>query len=231
MKSSYGAIFYMSTLYIVATPIGNLGDISQRALDTLSSVDFVIAEDTRQSGKLLSAYDISKPYMSLHAHTTPRELKSILSRLKTESAALVTDAGTPGIADPGGLLVKAIEDSDDDISIVPIPGASAVVTALSVAGMRANQFTFLGYVPHKKGRNKFFNGIDKALHTVVFFETPHRIGKTLEALSGLSKNRRIVICRELTKMHETIYRTNVSDVKNSVPEDEYRGEFVIVIEV
>ena len=96
--------------------------------------------------------------------------------------------------------------------------------------MRANQFIFLGYVPHKKGRNKFFDGIDTAQHTVVFFETPHRIGKTLEALSGLSENRRIVICRELTKMHETIYRTRVSEVRDSVPESEYRGEFVICIE-
>ncbi len=222
----------MSTLYIVATPIGNLGDISQRALDIFKSVDFVIAEDTRQSGKLLAAFEIKKPYMSLHAHTRPRELASVLKRLNGgESAALVTDAGTPGIADPGGLLVKAIEDSGEEIDVVPIPGASAVVTALSVAGMKANQFTFMGYVPHKKGRNKFFDGIDGFDHTVVFFETPHRIEKTLIALAGLTnKKRRIVICRELTKMHETIYRTTVAEVLESVPKESFRGEFVICIE-
>lgn len=221
----------MTRLYIVATPIGNLGDISQRALDVLSEVDFVIAEDTRQSGKLLAAYDIKKPFMSLHAHTTPRQIESVLKRLQTESAALMTDAGTPGIADPGGLLVKAVEDQELDIDIIPIPGASAVTTALSVAGMRANQFTFLGYVPHKKGRSKFFDTIDGAQHTVVFFETPHRIGKTLDALGALSEpDRRIVICRELTKMHETIYRTTVAVVKESVPESQFRGEFVICVE-
>lgn len=216
-------------LYIVATPIGNLEDMSYRAVRVLSGVDFVIAEDTRQTRKLLSHYEIDKPVVALHAHSSSVSHKKVVARLVGESAALVTDAGTPGIADPGGLLVAALDGVD--VEIVPIPGASAITAALSVAGMRANQFTFMGYAPHKKGRNSFFDEVENSSYTVVFFETPHRIGKTLIALASFSDtDRRIMVGRELTKLHETIYRTNVGGIKGAVPEVDFRGEFVIVVE-
>lgn len=225
------ALHAMSTLYIVATPIGNLDDISARAIATLSAVDFVIAEDTRQTKKLLSHYGIEKPVIALHAHTISSDIKHIAQRLEHESAALVTDAGTPAIADPGGLLVEYVAEHFPDVRVIPIPGASAITCALSIAGMKGNQFLFMGYVPHKKGRNSFFTEIESCPYTVICFETPHRIGKTLTAIAGFQqKDRKIVIERELTKMFETVYRTTVEHIETCMKEKDYRGEFVILIE-
>lgn len=216
----------MSHLYIVATPIGNLQDITLRALDVLKSVDFVIAEDTRQTRKLLSHFDIAKPIVSLHAKSSLAHQQKIIDRLQSESGALVTDAGTPGIADPGGVLVSKL---DDQVQVVPIPGPSAVVTLLSVAGMKANQFVFMGYAPHKKGRSKFFDEILQSPYTVVFFETPHRIAKTLESLKIVG-SRRVVVGRELTKQFEMLYRATGETMIDVIPEADFRGEFVIAIE-
>ncbi len=222
----------MAVLYIVATPIGNLKDVTFRAIEILREVDFVIVEDSRVSRKLLDTYLIDKKMVTLNMHSEPREIEKIAHEiLDTSSVALLMDAGTPGIADPGGLLIDLIMRKELPIQLIPIPGACSIVSALSIAGMRANQFVFMGYVPHKKGRNSFFGEIDRAESTVVCFETPHRIEKTLVQLHQLTNKRRaIVIAREMTKMYETVYRTTVGEVVDSIPKSEWRGEFVIVIE-
>lgn len=217
-------------LYIVATPIGNLGDITSRALDTLRGVDIVIAEDTRVTRKLLNHFNISVDTMSCHQHTNPSVFKDI-SCLLTEgkSAALVTDAGTPGISDPGGQLTEHIVTNHPDIQIIPLPGPSAVSTLLSVSGVPSDTYTFLGFPPHKKGRKTFFELVDSMSHTVVFFESNHRILKALTSLSELMPDRWMVVGRELTKMHESIYRGYARDMLEKVSADPTKGEYVIVI--
>ena len=189
----------MSKLYIVATPIGNLKDISQRALEVLKEVDFILCEDTRHTRKLLFHYKINKPTLSYHQHSKLQKINAILDLLKQEkNLALVSDAGTPGISDPGNLLIeKIVEKLKDKVTIIPIPGACAAIAALSVSGFATDKFLFLGYPPIKNKRKKFFEEAALAKQTVVLYESPHRILKTLEELPT---DAQLVVCRELTKV-------------------------------
>jgi len=215
-------------LYMVATPIGNLGDISARAQEILSAVSFIACEDTRVTKKLLSHLSLSQELVSLHHHTPPSQVRKIVDRIASGvDAAYVSDAGTPGLADPGGKLVAAA--SAAGIKVVPIPGPSAAVAALSVAGLPANAYLFLGYPPHKKGRQKFFKEVAESKPTVVMFESTHRILKTLRELAQAIEQRPVVVARELTKMYETIYRGSAQDIIKQLESSSTKGEFVMVV--
>ena len=215
-------------LYMVATPIGNLGDISARAQEILGAVSFIACEDTRVTKKLLSHLSLSQELVSLHHHTPPSQVRKIVDRIASGvDAAYVSDAGTPGLADPGGKLVAAA--SAAGIKVVPIPGPSAAVAALSVAGLPANAYLFLGYPPHKKGRQKFFKEVAESKPTVVIFESTHRILKTLRELAQAIEQRPVVVARELTKMYETIYRGSAQDIIKQLESSSTKGEFVIVV--
>ena len=212
-------------LYVIGTPIGNLGDISERALETLKSVDLIACEDTRVTKKLLSYYEIDTPTTSYHQHSGDSKAIEIINKIENGSSiALVTDAGTPGISDPGGKLVEAAVRSN--IEIVPIPGPSAVITALSISGFPTDRFSFMGFPPNKKGRNSYFDRIDKIDQTVALYESKHRILKTLEQLP---QDRTMIVARELTKMHEQIYRGKASDIIEQLNQTSTKGEFVIVL--
>lgn len=215
-------------LFIVATPIGNLGDISARALDTLRSVQAVVCEDTRVTAKLLHHFGIQAPTVSYHHHSPPARAARLVERLERgESLAYVSDAGTPGISDPGGKLVAAC--AARGITVVPIPGPSAVAAALSVAGLPLQNYLFLGFPPHKKGRQTFFKQIVDSEHPVVFYESTHRIVKALEELARLSPSRPLVVCRELTKTFETIYRGTADEVRRQLAASSTKGEFVVIV--
>lgn len=219
----------IGTLSIVATPIGNLSDMTFRAVDTLKTADIVLCEDTRVTKKLLSHYQIETPTMSYHQHSTEKKVKDI-ERMLSEGKhlALVTDAGTPGISDPGNRLISELRARNEDISIVPIPGPSAVVAALSISGFPTDSFTFLGFPPHKKKRKKFFETVSKIKHTVALYESSHRIDKTLHELAEvLDSKRTACVCRELTKKFESVYRGTFDELlAMDLPE---KGEFVIII--
>lgn len=228
----------MSSFYVVATPIGNMEDITFRAVKVLKEVDLILCEDTRVTKKLLERYDIHKPTISYHAHSTISKAEYIIDELKSgKNIALVSDAGTPGISDPGSLLVSQIRDacheeiSNGDIKIFAIPGASALASALSIAGVPCADFLFLGFLPHKKGRETLFKEIIENERTVVFYESTHRIMKTLEALASKDLQKRIVICRELTKIYEEVVSGNISEVKEYFDKnkDKVRGEFVVIV--
>lgn len=217
-------------LYIVATPIGNLGDITLRALETLKSVDVVLSEDTRVTGNLLRHFEIHKPLISFHEHTEgEKALKLVERMLAGESMALVTDAGTPGISDPGNVLVaRAIEAG---IRVVPIPGASALGAIISVAGIDMREFMFLGFPPHKKGRETFFRGVAESTLPVIYYESPHRVLKNLELLMELAPNKKLVLGRELTKVFEEVVRGSVDEVKTYLEgkTGKMKGEFTIIV--
>jgi 16S rRNA (cytidine1402-2'-O)-methyltransferase len=194
----------MSKFYVVATPIGNMGDITLRAIEVLKSVDLILCEDTRQTKKLLDKYNIDRPTMSYHAQSKLAKTDKILKLLEEgKDLALVSDAGTPGISDPGAMLVAEIKENLKDIVlVVPIPGVSAVITALSASGLPTHEFTFLGFLPHKKGRETLFKEIRESKRTMVFYESPHRILKTLESLQKFCPDKKVCIARELTKIYE-----------------------------
>lgn len=226
-------------LYVIATPIGNLGDLTFRALETLKSVDMVLCEDTRVTGKLFAYYDIRTPTMSYHAQSKLSKHEKILDLLREgKSLALVSDAGTPTISDPGVMLIEMIKRELPEVKIVAVPGASALTAALSIAGIPSPQFTFYGFLPHKKGRETLFKEIAKyrgstsILKTAVFYESPHRIIKTLESLvKYLPEDRKVVIARELTKIFEETISGSATEVLNyfkSNP-DKVRGEFVVIV--
>lgn len=221
----------MSHLFIVATPIGNLEDISPRAERVLREVDVVICEDTRVTGKLLRHLGIQKQMLSYHARSSTLRSGEIIELLRRgKNLALVSDAGTPAINDPGGKLVaRVIRELGASATITPIPGPSAVATALSVAGFPAERFCYLGFPPHKKGRQTFFREIAAMPETVVFLESTHRILKALAALVESIPTREIVVMRELTKLHETIYRGTPTEVTELLKNDTIKGEFVVVI--
>jgi 16S rRNA (cytidine1402-2'-O)-methyltransferase len=217
-------------LYIVATPIGNLADITLRAIETLKSVDIVLCEDTRVTRTLLDHFEIKTQTMSYHQHSAEAKVREITALLNDgKNLALVTDAGTPGISDPGNLLVKSIASSSEPIAIVPIPGVSAVVTALSISGFSTDKFLFLGFPPHKNKRQKFFLEVASSEHTAVFYESSHRIKKCLSELQIVLKpDQQVVICRELTKKFESVYRGTIQEIlAMNIPE---KGEFVVVIQ-
>ncbi len=249
-----------ATLYIVATPIGNMEDLTLRALRILGEVDFILCEDTRVTKKLLNHYKIKTPTISFHQHSDQKKLTEIIKLLTNgKSLALVTDAGTPGISDPGGKLVAAaLKSLEQDVKIESIPGPSALTAALSISGIATDKFVFLGFPPHKKGRQKFITNIAKSVYPVVIYESKHRIIKFLQELILLNKqieekNKQIearnkhlprreqqpklipmtsvVVCRELSKMHETVYRGDLQEILTRIKEnkDDQKGEFVVVV--
>ncbi|MFA7285303.1 MAG: 16S rRNA (cytidine(1402)-2'-O)-methyltransferase [Candidatus Paceibacterota bacterium] len=223
----------MSNLYIVATPIGNMQDITFRAVETLKSVDLILCEDTRVTKNLLNKYEISKPTMSYHAQSKISKLDKILELLEEgKDIALVSDAGTPGISDPGSQLVKAVlERFPNEVRVIPIPGATALITALSGSGLDTHEFTFLGFLPHKKGRETLFKEMSTAKRTVVFYESPHRIMKTLESLVKFCPDKKVCVARELTKIYEQFVTNTPEEVLKYFEEnkDKVRGEFVVLV--
>jgi len=217
----------MSVLYVIATPIGNLEDISLRALRLLQEVKLIAAEDTRTTRHLLSAHDIKTPLTSYHEHSKRTKLDYLLNYLEQEDLALVSEAGMPGLSDPGyDLIVAAIERG---VSVVPVPGASAVITALAVSGLPTDQFLYVGFLPRRKGqRQRVLSSIVEESRTIVAFETPHRLNEALEDIEEILGNRRISVCRELTKVHEEIFRGRVRQAREYFVEP--RGEFTLVVE-
>lgn len=228
-------------LYVIGTPIGNLDDITLRAISILRSADFILAEDTRVTRILLEKYNIPTKTISYHQHSKIQKIDYIIDLLKEgKNLALVSDAGTPGINDPGNFLIMKCLEAIPDLKVVPIPGANALVSALSISGFPSDRFVFLGFPPHKKGRRTFFQRINLLDDTVVFYESKHRILKALEELKEFSLmglpaqagQRQIMIGRELTKQFETIYRGTIDQImlKLNSHKDNLLGEFVVVIE-
>ncbi len=237
-------------LYIVATPIGNLEDITLRALRILREVDLILCEDTRVTKKLLDCQKIQKPLLSYHHHSKLSRVEKIVEHLENgKNLALVSDAGTPGISDPGNKLIAKLTHelknelqtngsgsefsrSDlENIEIVPVPGASALAAIASVAGINMNKFLFLGFPPHKKGRETFFREVAEAKYPVVYFESPHRFLKNLELLEKFRPDAKLIVGRELTKMFEEVARGRVGDIREHFEKNPGRikGEFVIIV--
>ena len=229
-------------LYIVATPIGNLEDMTFRAVRILREVAVVLCEDTRTTKKLLDHYDITTPTMSFHSHSGQAKIERVCALLEEgKDIALVSDAGTPTISDPGAVLVSAVRDRfGDTVAVTPVPGPNAAIAALSVSGVPASDFLFLGFLPHKKGREKLFDEIAASKRTVVFYESPHRIIKALISLashleSGTEDDgmrRKLVVARELTKVHEEVVSGTIDEVIAffEAHPGKVRGEFVVVVE-
>ncbi|MDC1205456.1 16S rRNA (cytidine(1402)-2'-O)-methyltransferase [Candidatus Pacebacteria bacterium] len=223
------------TLSIVATPIGNLEDMTLRAIRVLGEADYVLCEDTRVTGKLLKHHGIEAKMKRYDAHTSEKMHEEVIADLEAgKRVALVSDAGTPSVSDPGVLLISKARDAGARIEA--IPGASAVTAAFSIAGLPGNQFSFLGFVPHKKGRQTFFKSLATFEHPVIFFESTHRILKTLESLNeyygeNSAVNRTITIGRELTKMHEEMLMGSPAEVLSILEAEPVRqkGEFVIIV--
>lgn len=225
----------MPILYIVATPIGNLQDITLRALEVLKSVDAIFCEDTRVTAKLLAHFDIKKPLHAYHQHSDERVVAQVADMLgEGNTLALVSDAGTPGINDPGGRLVQQVLALVPTMQIVPIPGANAAVVALSASGFPADRYQYWGFVPHKKGRQTFFTDLAATEDTVVFYESKHRILKAMQQLrealeKGETPNRPLLVARELTKKFETLYRGTAAQIEPQLVGDNGLGEFVVVV--
>lgn len=226
----------LGILYVVATPIGNLKDITLRALETLKEADFILCEDSRQTIKLLQKYEISKPLVSYFQHSKVAKTDYILKQLENgKKLALVTDAGTPGISDPGNQLIELIVSHLPEIQVIPLPGPSALLAALSISGFPTDKFIFMGFPPAKKGREKFFKKIAGAEYTIAFYESTHRILKTLEQLKkefqASNSKFQVMVCRELTKKFETIYRGSVDGIIEELNKNKnaLKGEFVVVI--
>ncbi len=221
----------MATLYIIATPIGNLKDISSRALEVLREVDLVLCEDTRVTSKLLNYYKINTPLVSYHQHSKIRKIDYILNFLQQDkNLALLSDAGTPGISDPGNKLIEEILLKVPEVKIVSVPGPSAVIAAASISGLPTDKFLFMGFPPLKKRRKKFFESVIGSQYQVIFYESPHRVIKTLKELKELSPKLKIVVCRELTKKFETTYRGTVAEVLEILEKEGPRGEFVVIVD-
>jgi 16S rRNA (cytidine1402-2'-O)-methyltransferase len=216
------------TLSIVATPIGNREDITYRAVRILKEVDIIAAEDTRHAKKLFDCYNIHTPTISFHQHSHPQKILSLLQEGK--NVALISDAGTPGISDPGTALVAAAIDAN--ISVIPLPGASAVITALCGAGLPTNHFEFFGFLPQKKGRQTFYKNLQEKKHTTVFYESTHRIEKCVREMTEFLPERKIVLARELTKMHEEFLRGTPEEVLEILQTEtvKQKGEFVVLVE-
>lgn len=215
-------------LFIVSTPIGNLKDITLRALETLKNVDFIICEDTRVTGNLLRHYEISKELISLNAFNESQKLHSVIQKiLDGRKAALVTDSGTPTISDPGNRLIS--EAIKNNIELIAVPGASAVIAALSISGLPTDSFVFEGFIPQKKGRQKKLQQLAIEERTIVLYESVYRIEKLIDELAEYMPERYIVVCRELTKKFEECWRGYPEEIKEQLPTKVIKGEFVIVI--
>ncbi|HCW31927.1 MAG: hypothetical protein UT55_C0041G0005 [Candidatus Peregrinibacteria bacterium GW2011_GWE2_39_6] len=216
-------------LYIVSTPIGNLEDITLRALRILKEVDYIAAEDTRRTGILLHHFEIQTPQISFHSYSSDAKLDKIMAMLhEGKHVALVSDSGTPGISDPGYLLIRrAVEEG---IEITPIPGSSACLSALVVSGLPMDKFIFIGFLPVKKGRKTLLEGLNSEKRTIILYEAPHRLQRTLKDLdeNGFSDHN-LVIARELTKIHETIYRGTVNNLRSNLKNQVLKGEMVLVL--
>ena len=218
------------TLYLVATPIGNLGDLSPRAVETLEAVDFIAAEDTRVSVKLLNHFSIKKPLVSYHEHNHVTAGQAILARLLAgESCALVTDAGTPAISDPGEDLVRLC--AENGVEVLSIPGCCAAVNALAVSGLPTGRFTFEGFLTvNKKSRRERLDSLKTEERTMIFHEAPHKLRTTLEDLcAAFGPERRVALCRELTKLHEETIRTTLEQAVEFYTENAPKGEYVLVV--
>ena len=221
----------MGTLYVIATPIGNLEDVTFRSIETLKKLDALFCEDTRVTGRLLERYGIHVPMQSYREDSHGRQFPKMLELLRAgKTVGLVSDAGTPAIADPGFRMVRDVLRAEPETTVIPIAGVSAVTAALSIAGLSADEFTFLGFPPHKKGRNTFFKEALDHPRTVVLYESTHRIEKALESVHAQAPERKLVVCRELTKMFETTYRGTAKEVQEQMANTSSKGEFVIVIE-
>lgn len=220
----------MSTLYVVSTPIGNLDDLTSRALATLKSADLIACEDTRTTQKLCARFEIKTPLVSFFQHSAPTKIDWLVQQLKDgKNMALVTEAGTPCISDPGTILVAAAVQAG--IKAVPIPGASGVLAAAAVSGFPVDRFAFYGFLPRKHGRQKIMQQMLAEDKTVIFYESPHRIIQTLEELSALNKEAEIVVCRELTKKFEETIRGSIAAVLNNLRQrKEMLGEIVVVMQ-
>lgn len=219
------------TLYLVPTPIGNLGDISRRMADTLGLADFIAAEDTRVTLKLLNHLGLKKPLVSYYRHNTEAAGEAVLGRLLAgEDCALVTDAGTPAISDPGEELVALC--AANGVPVVSIPGPCALITALAASGLPTGRFTFEGFLPmNKKNRSARLNGLLGEERTMIFYEAPHKLAATLADLAAaFGGERRLALCRELTKLHEEVRRTTLGEAAEFYRANEPRGEFVLVVE-
>ncbi len=217
-------------LYIVATPIGNLEDITLRALRILKEVHLIACEDTRVTKKLLNHYNIETSTIAFHQHSDNGKIQKIIEDLKIgKDVALVTDAGTPGVSDPGNMLVEAAYLAD--IQVQPIPGPSAIASIISVAGIDMQQFCFLGFPPHKKGRETYFKKVAISEMPVIYYESPHRVLKNLELLEQFAPDKKIILGRELTKMFEQTVRGSIGDVLKYFQENapKVKGEFVIIV--
>ena len=218
------------TLYVVPTPIGNLSDMTERALAVLKDVDFVAAEDTRVSGKLLNLFDIHADFVSYHEHNKASQGEKIVERLKNgQSGAIVTDAGTPAISDPGEDLVAKCRENG--VNVVPLPGACAFVTALSASGFSSRRFCFEGFLPTDKNeRAEVLDSYKNEKKTVIFYEAPHRVAETAKILLDALGNRRVCAARELTKLNEEFFIGSLSELCESFEAKEPRGEYVLIVE-
>ena len=215
-------------LYIVSTPIGNLKDITLRAIETLKEVDFILCEDTRTSGNLLNHFEIKKELISLNAFNEKNKIEFIVNRiLSNQTAALISDAGTPLISDPGVRLVSSC--IKNEIEIIPIPGASALIAALSMSGLPTDSFVFEGFIPLKKGRQTKLKELAEETRTIVLYESTYRIEKLLNELNDFLPNRFVVVCREITKKFEETWRGFPKDLIEALPNKTTKGEFVVVI--
>lgn len=217
------------SLYLVATPIGNLEDITLRALRILKEVDLIAAEDTRHSGILLKHYGIDTPTTSFHSHSTDAKARALAQELADgKNMALITDAGTPGISDPAWTLVQAALDLN--VAIVPVPGPAAFLTALMGSGLPMNEFLYLGFIPAKKGRQTLFESLREETRTVLLYESPHRLTKTLSQMAEiLGPDRVLVLARELTKLHETFHRATVGELLAQAKKQAFKGELVLLL--
>lgn len=215
-------------LYIVATPIGNLEDISLRALRILKEVDLIAAEDTRQTLKLLNHFEINKPLISYHRHNEEIKSEILIEKLENgENIALVSDAGTPGICDPGEEIIK--KAIDNNIEVIPIPGACAMINALIASGISTKEFTFLGFLPlNKKLRKQKLEEIENSQKTIIIYEAPHKMESTLKDLKEILNKRKIVLARELTKIHEEFIRKDVDQILENI--SNLKGEMILIIE-
>jgi 16S rRNA (cytidine1402-2'-O)-methyltransferase len=228
-------------LYIVATPIGNLEDITLRALRVLKEADLILCEDTRVTKKLLDRYEIQKPLLSYHHHSKLSRVEKIVEHLENgKNLALVSDAGTPGIQDPGNQLIANLTPAlslsrsgiEIGIEIIPIPGVSAITTIASVAGINVDKFLFFGFPPHKKGRETYFRTVSESKYPVVYFDSPHRFLKNLELLEKYRPDAKLIVGRELTKMFEEIVRGGIQEIKEiwaKKGEKQKKGEFVLIV--
>lgn len=224
----------IGTLYLVATPIGNLGDITLRALETLRGVDFVASEDTRKTGRLLKHFEIDRPQLAFHEHNERQAGPRILGMLQQgKSVAVVTNAGTPGISDPGFTLVRRVLEANDagaQIGLTMIPGPSALVMAVVLSGLPVHSFTFRGFAPRKRGPRQRFLAVDKdSPHTLIFYESPYRLAAFLEDAREVYGDRPAALANDLTKLYETVERGSLAALAESVAGQELKGEYIVVI--